>query len=109
MENQNQEILTLSAYDNFLYAKSKESKRQYPNRLDLFLTFIGLQGTINEKCRNLAKINDVKLLESHIIRFTNFQKERIENKEIGISRVYGEYLTYNDSNYYKGRKSSNIS
>ena len=38
-----------------------------------------------------------------------FQKERIENKEIGISRVYGEYLTYNDSNYYKGRKSSNIS
>jgi hypothetical protein len=102
MENQNQEILTLSAYDNFLYAlKSKESKRQYPNRLDLFLTFIGLQGTIKEKCGNLAKINDVKLLESHIIRFVNFQKERIENKEIGISLVYGEYLTYNDSNYYK--------
>ncbi len=78
-----QEYGSLSAYDNFLYAlKAKETKRQYPHRLDKFLSFIGLQGTIPEKCQSLLMIKDINLLESHLIRFVNFQKERIENKEI---------------------------
>jgi hypothetical protein len=38
------EILTLSPYDNFVYAlKAETTKRQYPNRLDRFLSFIGLE------------------------------------------------------------------
>ena len=42
------EILTLSPYDNFVYAlKAKATKRQYPNRLDRFLSFIGLEGKSN--------------------------------------------------------------
>ena len=50
----------LTPYENFLYAlKANETKRQYPNRLDKFLTFMELQGTIEEKCAelyaNLAK------------------------------------------------------
>ena len=78
-----QEFVSLSAYDNFVYAlKAKETKRQYPHRLDKFLSFIGLQGTFPKKCQNLCEIKDVNLLESHLIRFINFQKERIENKEI---------------------------
>jgi hypothetical protein len=81
-----QEFASLSAYDNFVYAlKAKETKRQYPHRLDKFLSFIGLQGTIPNKCQKLCEIKDVKLLESHLIRFINFQKERIENKEAAIS------------------------
>jgi hypothetical protein len=44
------EILTLSPYDNFLYAlKAETTKRQYPNRLDRFLSFIGLDGPIQKK------------------------------------------------------------
>jgi hypothetical protein len=40
----------LSPYDNFLYAlKAKETKRQYPHRLDKFLSFMGFKGTIEEK------------------------------------------------------------
>jgi hypothetical protein len=32
-----------SPYDNFVYAlNSRDAKRQYPSRLDRFLTFIGL-------------------------------------------------------------------
>jgi hypothetical protein len=41
---------TLSPYDNFAYAlKAEATKRQYPNRLDRFLSFIGLEGSIEEK------------------------------------------------------------
>ena len=78
-----QEFGSLSAYANFLYAlKAKETKRQYPHRLDKFLSFIGLQGRIPEKCQQPCEFKDSNLLESHLIRFINFHKERIENKEI---------------------------
>jgi hypothetical protein len=36
---------------NFLYAlKAPDSKRQYPRRLDCFLDYLGLKGTLKEKC-----------------------------------------------------------
>lgn len=43
------ELAALSPYENFVYAlKAKESKRQYPHRLDKFLSFYSVQlGTIN--------------------------------------------------------------
>jgi hypothetical protein len=45
------ELLTLSPYDNFVYAlKAESSKRQYSRKLDRFLSFIGVEGTIQEKC-----------------------------------------------------------
>ena len=48
----------LSPYDNFVYALNvKETKRQYPHRLDIFMSFIGLQGTIEEKCAKLYEIS----------------------------------------------------
>jgi integrase len=81
-----QEYVALSPYQNFVYAlRAKETKRQYPSRLDKFLSFIGLQGTIEEKCANLyqfSRNSKIDVLESHIIRFINFQKSRIENREI---------------------------
>ena len=71
---------------------AKESKRQYPHRLDKFLTFTGLPGTIEEKCLKLYELSqkDTNLLQSYLIRFINSQKERIENKEIaeGTLRNY---------------------
>ena len=71
---------------------AKESKRQYPHRLDKFLTFIGLPGTIEEKCLKLYELSqkDTNLLQSYLIRFIISQKERIENKEIaeGTLRNY---------------------
>lgn len=81
---QEKEILTLSPYENFVYAlKATATKRQYPNRLERFLSFIGLQGTIQEKCDKLFQISDNKeILQSYLIRFINFQKQRIEDKEV---------------------------
>jgi len=74
----------LSPYDNFVYAlKAKETKRQYPHRLDKFMSFMGLQGTIEEKCTKLyeSSKDNINLLHSHLIKFINFQNKRIENKE----------------------------
>src|SRR6186713_3391718 len=77
--------VALTPYENFLYAlKAEETKRQYPHRLDKFLTFMGLRGTIQEKCSKLDEYGNgnVNLLQSNIIRFINFQRERIVKKEL---------------------------
>jgi len=64
--------------------KAQETKRQYPHRLDKFLTFMNLQGTIQEKCARLYETanKNINLFQSNIFRFINFQKERIERGEI---------------------------
>jgi hypothetical protein len=87
------EILTLSSYDNFVYAlKAETTKRQYPNRLDRFLSFLGLQGSIEEKCSKLFEISKNKeLFHSHLIRFINSQKVRIQNREISEATL-GNYV-----------------
>jgi hypothetical protein len=68
----------------FYALRVKETKRQYPHRLDIFMSFIGLQGTIEEKCAKLYEFSkdNSNLLQSYIIKFINFQKKRIENKEM---------------------------
>ena len=87
-----QEYVALSPYQNFLYAlKAKETKRQYPSRLDKFNSFLGIQGTIEEKCLKLYRLSrsiSIELLESHLIRFINFQKSRIEQKEIAEGTLH---------------------
>lgn len=90
--NKEQESV-LSPYDNFVYAlKVKETKRQYPHRLDIFMTFIGLQGSIEEKCAKLYELSkgedNANLLQSYIIKFINFQKQRIESKEIAEGTLH---------------------
>jgi hypothetical protein len=74
--NKDQETV-LSPYDNFVYAlKVKETKRQYPHRLDIFMTFIGLQGTIEEKCAKLYEFskNNIDQIQSYLIKFINYRK-----------------------------------
>jgi len=78
-------LLELSPYENFLYGmKAPVTRRQYPHRLDKFLTFMGLQGTIQEKCSKLYGIanENVNLFQANIIRFINSQRGRIDSKEI---------------------------
>jgi hypothetical protein len=81
---QRQEFDSLSPYDNFLNAlKAKETKRQYPHRLDKFLSFLGIEGTIQQKCYKLYEIGkDVNLFQSRLINFINIQKDRIASNEI---------------------------
>jgi hypothetical protein len=73
----------LSPYDNFAYAlNAKETRRHYPHRLDKFLVFLGLHGTIEEKCMKLYEIGkDVNQLHFRLIKFINSQKERTLKNE----------------------------
>lgn len=68
--------------------KAKETRRQYPNRLDKFLTFVGFEGAIPQKCNKLYELrNRIEEFESHIIRFIIAQKERIEEQEISEGTI----------------------
>ena len=75
------------AYSTFEYAlKAPETKRQWPRRLDVFHTFLQLEGqNVKERTNNLydlIKTEGTDWLESHIIDFTYFQKQRVLSKEI---------------------------
>ena len=66
-----------------MFSLWKETKRQYPNILDKFLVFMGFEGTIEEKCTKpyefTKKNNDS--IQSYLIKFMNFQKQRIKDKD----------------------------
>jgi len=83
-------------YNRFIYAlRAPESKRQYPKRLEVFLTFIDMEGSsLQEKLYNLyykAK-SDTQWLQDSLIDFIMFQKERVSIGEIVESTI---------PNYYK--------
>ena len=62
----NQSPLSLTPYQKFMYAlNSKESKRQYPKRLQRFLDFIDIRsGSTEENCNNLIEINRKEKVET---------------------------------------------
>ena len=75
------------AYSAFEYAlKAPETKRQWPRRLDVFLTYLQLEGKdVKERTNTLYDLiqdEGTMLLESHVIDFISFQKQRVINKEI---------------------------
>jgi hypothetical protein len=81
------QLVKKDAYSAFEYAlKAPETKRQWPRRLDVFLTFLQLEGAdVKERSNNLydlIKTEGIDWLESHIIDFIYFQKQRVHNKEI---------------------------
>jgi len=62
------QLVALTPYENFLFAlKAKESKRQYPHRLDKFLTYMEFQGSIEEKCQKLYDFSENNLFFSNIL------------------------------------------
>lgn len=75
------------AYSAFEYAlKAPETKRQWPRRLDVFLTFLQLDGQdVKGRCNTLYDLiqkEGIDWLESHIVDFIYFQKQRVLSKEI---------------------------
>jgi integrase len=81
------QLVKKDAYSAFEYAlKAPETKRQWPRRLDVFLTFLQLEGAdVKERSNNLydlIKTEGIDWLESHIIDFIYFQKQRVLTKEI---------------------------
>jgi integrase len=98
MQTVSSNIQSVNPMFNFLYAlKAPESKRQYPKRFEMFLDFLKLDGTLNEKASyfyNKAK-SDPQWLQDNFMRFIEYQKERVTNNEISANTI---------SNYYKATK-----
>lgn len=75
---------------NFLFAlKSSESKRQYPKRLEIFLNFLNLDGTFEEKAITFYEKANKKpnWLYSELIKFSEYQKSRVKKGEVSESTV----------------------
>jgi integrase len=79
---------------------SPESKRQYPKRLQSFFIFLGLEGELHDQSLSFVKQfknkdSDGEELEKQLLRFANYQKERVGKGEISPSTV---------PNYFKAVK-----
>jgi len=75
------------AYSLFLYAvRSSVTKDYYLRRLRIFLNYISLlpKGTMEERCNLFASKGkkDPNWTFSCIVRFLQYQKERVEREEI---------------------------
>lgn len=86
--------LNLSPYQKFMYAlSSKESKRQYPKRLQRFFDFINIKsGSIEQNCNIFyEKLNRKKdstsWLENELFRFFSLQNQRVERGEISTETI----------------------
>lgn len=91
--NDSQSENYLSPLENFVYAlKSKETQRQYPSLLNKFLSFLKLEGSLEQKCVKLLDLarDNPSIFHSNLIRYCNEQKRRIEKGEIseGTMRNY---------------------
>ena len=83
---------------NFVYAlKAPDSKRQYPRRFEYFLDYLGLTGTLKEKCLIFCEQAKQEPLwtQHQIMQYIEFQKERAVKGEIAESTI---------NNYYKSLK-----
>jgi len=83
---------SINPYSNFLYAlKSSEVRRQYPKLLKIFLDNIkfDLDKNIEDRVYFLFQqsISKKKWLENQIIRFVEYQKQRVEKKEIAAGTL----------------------
>jgi hypothetical protein len=77
--------------------KAKETRKQYPRRLKVFMDYCGLDGLLKEQARELyrhAKDNNT-WIQNMLIRFIEFQKQRVQQGEIKESTI---------RNYYKAAK-----
>ena len=90
----------LRPLERFLIAlKAPETKRQYPKRLESFLDFLQLRGTLEEKItsffRTIKVKNDNDWITNQLLKFLRYQKERVSKREIEEATV---------SNYFKAIK-----
>ena len=77
-----------------MYAfNSKESKRQYPKRLQRFLDFIDIRSGSNEENCNLfykklkVKKDSTSWLENELFKFFSLHNQRVESGEISIEII----------------------
>ena len=99
-ELENRNPLNFSPYEKFMYAlKSKESKRQYPKRLQIFFDFISIKSdSIEKNCngygeKSEGKNDSTSWLKNELFRFFSLQNQRVElDFQIAIGKNIVIYL-----------------
>ena len=82
---------------------SKESKRQYPKRLQIFLNFINIKSdSIEENCNLFYEIikekgDDISWLENELFKFFSLQNQRVEKGEISTETIKNYFKPIKDS------------
>jgi hypothetical protein len=89
---QTYENADLSPYQKFVYAlRAKESKRQYPRRLQVFLNYLNIEGnTVEEKSNALYQMIESSgrnWLEQELLKFFTLQNKRAENNEMSVETI----------------------
>lgn len=76
-------------YSLYVYSlKSPVTRERYTFRLGKFFGFLGIEGSISERCRLFVeKARDAGWLMESVMRFFQHQKERVERKEISGATV----------------------
>lgn len=85
------EVELSDPYGLFKYAiKSQYTREQYTIRLRQFFKFVGLQGTVEEQCHEFVTNcrKDLNWSLRHIMRFLQWQRERVEKKELSVATVH---------------------
>jgi len=77
--------------------RAKESRRQYPRRLKVFMDFCSLRGSLQDQAKELFLLakKDNTWIQSMLIKFIEFQKQRVKQGKILESTI---------RNYYKATK-----
>jgi hypothetical protein len=97
LENSSQYV-EINPLVNFLFAlKAPETKRQYPKRLEVFLDFLNLAGSFEEKVLTFyhKSVDNPSWLSQKLIEFIQYQKQRVLKDEISESTI---------PNYFKAIK-----
>jgi len=82
----------------FMYGlRAKESRRQYPRRLKVFMDFCSLNGSLDNQAKELSirARGSTAWIQNMLIKFVEFQKERVTRGDIMESTI---------RNYYKAAK-----
>jgi len=98
LENLAKYDVNINPLVNFLFAlKAPETKRQYPKRLEVFLDFLNLTGSFEEKVLAFyyKAIDNPIWLSQKLIEFIQYQKQRVFENEISESTI---------PNYFKAIK-----
>ena len=81
-----------NAYSLFVYAiRAQVTRDYYLRRLRIFFNYINLEPdkTIEERCNYFANKgnNDPNWAFNYIVRFLQYQKDRVENQEITVATL----------------------
>ncbi len=80
---------------NFLFAlNAPETRRQYPKELEVFLDFLNLTGTFENRVSTFyhKSMDNPSWLSKKLIEFIQYKKQRVQKNEISESTIPNYFM-----------------